>query len=512
MKVLVMDDEEKVCSLVCALILWDELGLELVGTAGDGLEGLNLIQETNPDILITDIRMPSLDGLELIERAKKINPNLQVIIISGYRQFDYAKKAIKFGVSDYLLKPIKQNELLTALEKMIANYNEKKDYKNYLSNKDDLRSYYLLNYFENKADKEKVSELFNFSNFINLSLISVDGEFYQYDLKAKEAIKTKLKTFFFTYLNDVSDWELVFSDKYHGYILFITFDENQYDIIIKNIKKAFKEAVINFSSLFSNIELTLSQGSHISDFDKVFKEIERIINLSYTRINNNCDNYIDEFQIPLTFDSDEIDSFILKINSLYANEKLNMDEFNLLINNLYMIDENMFFLTIEAIVNRLFVIFKNQVNKEDVEKLSFDRIYYLNSKNKIISFFKEKLLLIYNLLLEKRNNDSAKPIKDAQNYIEKHYWDNQLSLDTLSELVHLSPTYFSSLFKKETNKGFAEYLREVRINKATQILINTSLPIKEVSKQVGYQDSRHFTKCFKNQLGIKPQDYRKLYG
>lgn len=146
MKIIVLDDEKRVCDLVCALVLQDELNLELAGTANDGAKGLQLIKEVNPDIVITDIRMPSMDGLELIEKAKDFNPNLQFIIISGYRQFDYAKKAIKFGVSDYLLKPLNQNELTESSKPT-----------------DDFQSF------------------FNCSDKIITPIINCDGEFYEYD-------------------------------------------------------------------------------------------------------------------------------------------------------------------------------------------------------------------------------------------------------------------------------------------------------------------------------------------
>jgi len=249
MKVLVMDDEEKVCSLVCALILWDELGLELVGTAGDGLEGLKLIEEKNPDILITDIRMPSLDGLELIERAKSVNPNLQVIIISGYRQFDYAKKAIKFGVSDYLLKPIKQNELQNALKKMVSNYEDKKNYSTYLSNRDEIRSYYLINYLQNGLNKDKINELYDSSINIIMSLIKIDGEFFNYDNEAKTVIKNKLKDNFSHYLGNLSNWDIIYLDKYYTFLLIIPIDTILDFDLSDNLKKAFKEVVISITQL-----------------------------------------------------------------------------------------------------------------------------------------------------------------------------------------------------------------------------------------------------------------------
>jgi two-component system response regulator YesN len=124
-RVLIADDEAKVALLIKNLIRWDELGLQLVATAHDGLSALALIEEHRPEIVITDIRMPGYDGIELIERAKRQNPDIDFIIISGYRHFDYAQKAIRFGVEDYLLKPLKAVEINQTLRKMVDKYAER---------------------------------------------------------------------------------------------------------------------------------------------------------------------------------------------------------------------------------------------------------------------------------------------------------------------------------------------------------------------------------------------------
>ncbi len=124
MKVVVADDERRVCALIVALIDWDGLGLQNVGTAYDGLEAFEVIKREKPDLVITDIRMPGLDGLELISKAKALYPDLQFIIISGHKQFDYAQSAIKYGVGEYLLKPIKKQELNQTLQRMKNRYSE----------------------------------------------------------------------------------------------------------------------------------------------------------------------------------------------------------------------------------------------------------------------------------------------------------------------------------------------------------------------------------------------------
>ena len=111
LKVIIADDEDKVCQLIYGLIDWESLGMEVIGIAHNGLEALEMVKTLEPDLMITDIRMPGYDGLELIERSKEISDTLEFIIISGFRHFEYAQHAIKYGVGDYLLKPIKKEEL-----------------------------------------------------------------------------------------------------------------------------------------------------------------------------------------------------------------------------------------------------------------------------------------------------------------------------------------------------------------------------------------------------------------
>lgn len=115
LSVVLADDENKILLLLQKLIDWESLGYEIAGTANDGLRALELVREKQPDLLITDVRMPGCSGIELIQRAKDLQPNLHFIIISGYRKFEYAQNALKYGVEDYLLKPIKQDDLIGIL-------------------------------------------------------------------------------------------------------------------------------------------------------------------------------------------------------------------------------------------------------------------------------------------------------------------------------------------------------------------------------------------------------------
>lgn len=118
LKVIIADDEEQICMLIQALVDWAAMDMEIVGIAHNGLEALEFVKKYHPDILVTDIRMPGCNGLELIEAVKKRNREIEVVIISGYAEFEYAQSAIKYGVGDYLLKPINQEQLLLHFEKI----------------------------------------------------------------------------------------------------------------------------------------------------------------------------------------------------------------------------------------------------------------------------------------------------------------------------------------------------------------------------------------------------------
>jgi two-component system response regulator YesN len=125
-KVMIVDDEKLICKLVQALVEWDKLGMQMAAQAENAIQALDMLQQYRPDILITDIRMPGMDGLELIKNAKKICPELEIIIISGYAHFEYARNALSLGVGNYLLKPIKQDELNETLRKIGERLDAKK--------------------------------------------------------------------------------------------------------------------------------------------------------------------------------------------------------------------------------------------------------------------------------------------------------------------------------------------------------------------------------------------------
>ena len=167
MKVLIADDEDRVCRLIYRLIKWDELDMEVAAIAHNGLEVLSMIEEHRPDIVITDIRMPGLDGLEMIRRTKELDGTLEFIIISGYRHFEYAQNAIRYGAGDYLLKPVKEAELYSVLERMRNQYQmrhnqitQEERYKALIqNNRDRLRTTFFTDVVLKHSAPERINSL-----------------------------------------------------------------------------------------------------------------------------------------------------------------------------------------------------------------------------------------------------------------------------------------------------------------------------------------------------------------
>lgn len=135
-KVLIADDEKRICKLIEGLVDWEEKRLEVIDVVHNGREALEVVKQKNPDIIITDIRMPELGGLDLIQKVKEADPDIDFVIISGNREFDYARKALQYGAEDYLLKPIRQNELNRVLDQIISKKetSQRKEDKNIWSN------------------------------------------------------------------------------------------------------------------------------------------------------------------------------------------------------------------------------------------------------------------------------------------------------------------------------------------------------------------------------------------
>ena len=533
LKVLIVDDEIKVCRLIEYLIDWKSLGLEIVGTAQDGLTAFNFVKKYSPDIVITDIRMSNYDGLELIKNIKEFNNSVSFIIISGFSQFDYARQAIKYGVDDYLLKPIKKKELLQTLNKLIMkhkvieeNINEKKEIKKLISMNERMLKCNLLNEnlentdsFKKEHTIEEVNEEYR-CNFI--------GDYYQMILIQPVIIKQnsdeRIYDFVLSKIKDILNEELsvfnefIVSSKEEYVYCLVNGSKEDLTNLKKQLKKI-KAAILALKDVIGDIKVFIALSSEKTEFKDVTNCIEEVKIAILNKIVMNADILEYSNMQNTSIKSEEIIDTKFRKEFLFNIETLNQTEqielFNKLKANLKTINvDGQLVLNIYKDIIDLFnfgiknygIIIKNK----DLEDSLIKEFYRLCS---IDDIFDNLLFKTNDSLIDWKNEkklENSKPIRIAKQYINENY-NLPLTLEIIGDRIGFNPTYFSSVFKKETGKNFLEYLTEIRIQNAKQILLDTDKNIVDVCEQVGFKDFKYFTKIFKKTTGLSPSDYRKLY-
>ncbi|WP_163195159.1 response regulator [Clostridium thermarum] len=533
-KVIIADDEVKVCQLIENLIDWKELGLEIVGVAHDGITALSMAKRLRPKIVITDIRMPGYDGIELIRRVKEVDKDIGVIIISGYRHFDYAHNAIKYGVEDYLLKPLKKSELTETLNKMLDGYRQKDNdlkeksiLKAQLKNDTEkLHSAFMAGLLSKYFLTESLSDIntqyhFKFTaGYFQVIILKPDIGYKNINENAFKLLLDKSESIVNRHLKDNCIDFAVYIANRNIYVL-LNFDAE----LKKNLRKQFKaiiDEIVSLNDLFLDITATIGTGSIVKDishFHQSLKEAEKAIRY---RIVTGTGKIID---------SKNIQDVNIKVSDFLASERIN--KFTSLIEilaendiknwisqicesvarNKYVTGEQILKISNNIIDFFLLTIKRNNFTLED--EASFLKNYYecieeCYSIQQVFGLLSDLILKEVNNIISMKKQADTKPIRQAKQYIHQNY-SSPLTLEEVSGMVGFNPTYFSYIFKKETGLGFLEYLSTVRINKAKDLLTETDYSISEISEEVGYMDLKHFSKLFKKMVGLNPSEYRKIY-
>lgn len=534
-KVIIADDEEKICQLIDKLIDWEEMRMQVSAVVHNGIDALKAIEKLHPQIVITDIRMPGYDGLEMIKRAKAVSEQSEFIIISGYTHFEYAKTAIKYGVKDYILKPVKKNELTDALNRIKNEYMEKTDrlsteeqnrifIKNSL---DKLRAAFFSEVLFKKRvvgeelTLEKINKEYHYhfaEGKFQIVLIKVDGlEDWMQDNNSymqDKLFKVKKK-----YLQTKCfDYESAFMENCCYVILNYRPEE------IKEIRRALKsllDELLLQKDILENLNITLGVGlvkESIGDINNSLKTalwaieqrlvlgVNRIIDGEDISLNEIADStFFDEFNKKITYGLDRMDEGLISDALDYLKEYQEQRK-NLTGHEIIQMSK-------EAINLYLFVMRKNKFTVKDADNF-FERcstaIENIGDAQGIYKYLNHTIKESYKEALTHKKQEDHKPIREAKRYIEKHYKE-AVSLEIVSDYVGFNAAYFSSLFKKETGITFLEYLTDTRMKKAKELLKETNLKVAVICEEVGYSDVKYFTKSFTKYTSLKPNEYRKIY-
>lgn len=534
-KVFLVEDEMVIRRGIKNSIDWEKEGYIFCGEASDGELAYPMIIKEKPDILITDIRMPFMDGLELCKLVKKELPNIKILILSGYDEFDYAKEAIRLGVTEYLLKPISSGKLLEALNWVSESIRREKEDK-------DLVRKYMEEMRENtEHEKQKFFEQMIAGNLSMADALET-GKKYEMNLSAG---MYNLLLFRFTLgeenrksgellgeaeyaiekLTERLEYVFEFQRGVEGWAFLLMADnEEQMSERVKELSKDLEEIMKNYSTIayFGGIGQPVAR---LRELEESFREAERalaarftmelnrIISVEDIRMAQNVDT-LDDIEITSFGEiektrtmlekflnngaEDEIDEFV----DVYINELPEENLKSILMRQYIIMDAYIVMMSfcekIEGIEGEM------QAQSEEL-KNSMKTIQTLEEIKNYIRMLLKKIIGVRDTISGRRYSDIIEIAKDQ---IRKTYMSDEISLNTIAAEVGMSPSYFSSIFSKEMGKTFVEYLTEIRMDRAKELLMCSSMKTSEIGYEVGYKDPHYFSYIFKKTQNCTPKEFR----
>lgn len=523
-KVLIVDDEYRIGLLIKALIHWNELEMENVDVLDNSERALQVILTDSPDVVITDMRMPKVDGLELIRRTREAGLDTKFVVVSGYREFDYAQQAIGYGVEDYILKPVQEDELNKALlrvkEKLDTESKTINLYKNYMENRENLRKNLLDRILNKEEVTESESSILNFEGAFYRG-IDIKLDYLEYQVKNKqedELMLKKVRGLLEDFLsNQVKEFLLCDKKGLHIFCM-INYDETQRESmnnLFSNMIGKIKEQLIGFE----RYAVTIGIGAEKKNLSDMSTSITEAYHAVCNRISLGTGRVIDFTELVCTKENDFSSGIEQQFSELKKSiETCSKEELEKVIEQITYLDGYLSeydFTYIYKGAEKLIEIFfqlcpeKDPLLQERKEEI-IEKISHCYRIRDLVNTLKRSFSEILDLIILNKENESVLPVRLAREYIELHYGE-KIPLEMIAEVVNLNPVYFSTLFKKETGMTFTAYLANERMEKAKTLLVNTNDTIEAIGYAVGYSDYKYFCQQFKKIVGVKPNVYRKLY-
>ena len=534
LKVFLVEDEVVMRNGIKNNIPWEQEGFEFVGEASDGELAYPLIKREKPDILITDIRMPFMDGLELSRLVKKELPQIKIIILSGYNEFDYAKTAISIGVTDYLLKPISSAKLLEAVKK-VGDMIEKEQ--------DNVR---LMERYEKEMEEKILQEKHKLwgalaSNRLSTIELLEKGQRLGMDFTASAYMVFLFKlmqegdaTGCSDELNRASEkvnslsgtWKKVLSfDRSPEGWAFLIKGESEAEVL-ENFAETKKE-LLNLVAVYPKVEYFGGLGSivqRIGDIQNSYKEAARAFSSRFfldanqiadsaemVSLHNEEDGKIDvskmlskkrEHELVEKFFKngtvEEVDSFLDELFQSIGEQNCK----SLLYRQYVVMD--LFFCATDFLGNL-------EISTEELPEECRD-INQIVEKAGNAQSLRHQIGILFSETMILRDGHSKKKysklLEDAKAFIDENYRHDDMSLNMVAAQVNISPSYFSTIFSSEMGQTFVEYLTHVRLEKAKELLMCSNMRTAEIGYEVGYKDSHYFSYIFKKVVGCSPKEYR----
>ena len=545
LKTFLVEDEVVIREMIKKMIPWEQYGFELAGEAADGEMALPLILKSKPDLLITDIKMPFMDGLTLCRLVKKELPDIRIVILSGYDDFNYAKQAISIGVEDYLLKPITKNAFIERLKEIHNRYEHEKTQREYYEKfRLEMQEYEKnasRDFFETlvRADSD-LAELYRRADKLNLDIVA---EAYNILIFTPDTSEGNYNSY-----EECSDWEAEVQDKINTYFLnhpvAILFRHQvfSYAILVKGQKDTIEK---NTEECVKAIQDIMDQTERRTDwFIAVGKSADRLSMLGHsyrTAVRANSFRYL--------YDGHILDYQSLEAQKENPSDSRREDSVQLRNVNINALNPAILqkFLSsgLAEEVDDFIRDYFNAIGQEPMGSLVFRNYVVLNVRFSVLSFLKKlgcddseisgqemenimdetgktieaavaycgKILKKAIALRDENAGDQNRSVlKLAVDFIDHNYMDEEISLNKAAHVANVSANHFSALFSQNMGPTFTEYLTDLRMSKAKELLRCTAMRSSEIAGEVGYKDAHYFSYLFKKTQGMTPSEYRKMRG
>ena len=499
-KLLIVDDEATMRKGIANFINWDSIDCEIAGTASDGIEAIEFLKENAVDIVITDIKMPGADGLEVARYIYEALPQIKVILLTGYADFEYAKTAIKYNVSAFILKPTNKKDLLEAVQnaqkQIITSSHRSSVAKEELS------------FLKDKLLQELTNQ--PYSSSFEQRLLTLDLHLDHYYVVAFQLVPlgndlASLKRII------ISEKKDAYCYRYNNLIIAVYFLDHAYKAVPSTVLDNCREITeIAYTLDSREVAVGISQYHHgTPEFSMAVSEAIYALTL----------NFYSEDNIAMFSDFANLNEYDLTAeNSLdlfqFENSLNNwlFDDADVILNSMFSKLKSNFVSSWDAksICSQIYYICSRVLIKKDIAPPSSG---YLSKINDAPDIFALKTT-VSDLMQYVREN-SIKTASLQNRLVEhtiKYIHDNlssPLSLEIIAEHLHISPSHLSRTFKKSCNESLTEFINKTRIEKAKDYLVHSDILTYEIAEKVGYNDAAYFSSIFKRYTGMSPTDYRQ---
>ena len=512
-KVVVVEDDKIIRRGICQAIPWEQNGFVVAGEASDGELALELIEREQPHVVISDINMPFLNGLDMVRQLKDKTPDTRFIFLTGYEDFTYAQQAIQLKAFDYLLKPVDTSVLLQKAIEAAAEWEEAAEKEKRITSSMPILQQKFFRKIENDdAELDIEKELADLKvelegAFYSILLINYTYVSEDHSLFLKEQLVQKASHYFGegkSHVLHVADNE---------YAILLSFDEGDRQ------KNKFAEGL--FNELINEETVTMTLGrTYANLFEISHSYIEARMAMDMRHIMGTGTLFSIEDTVAKSEKSNSqfqyLESKVAVQIKQGVPEKVQetLDQFiESVVENKSISLTDLKIFTLKYMTMLFFEIEK--WNKEEVKSFNssemFKEVMEMDTLADMMGVIRGLIQRWAELMYQKEDNDYKSHVDLAIQYMKENYGDSNLTLQKVAKLIHVSTPYLSNLFKLEKGFNFGDYLLELRMKKAMELLRVENLKNYEVAEQVGYSNPQYFSICFKKYTSYTPAEYKKKF-